>query len=515
MTTLITRTPQPTDRVRPTLLTPWQRAATAFIFTAGILFSQLPCLAAFAPAQSNLPPTFTSGTLEVPAILLNVARQALDGPKHDLLIIDYASANSANRSALGVMKPTSRIGVQLAQTTPFANLADAGLVASPTWRLTWPVGQGEANINLGLQGLLSYTQGKPLANAAFPQASVQLNLPLLAGGDLRHSQANLELLSARASYQMQRRNLISEAISSYLALQKAEDNLYLAELSCALAQAEYERASEAKQQGAITGGELNRLRNYWQSTVDTLAAAQRTRALTSDQLQALLGATQADSPLFKTEPWGTNAALTVLQASLTPLPADLAGWIQLALTKREDMEVTRAALVQAEAAAAKARATANKQLNFTASLGWPREISASKQDLRTELQVGLQGTFYLFSTASEESVTMADLAASKAKYQLQAKELAISQEVQLAFYDVEACWRALALAQEQQAQEELLLATMRQRLNEGLAIWLDVQSQELAAATQAARVRNLQADLLRYQILLWHAAGLQIVQLSI
>lgn len=498
----------PTRQARPTLLPAW-RVAIMLISLAGLFISQF---ALAAPVEINLPPSFTSGHLQVPAIMLDVARQALAGPQHDLLLIDYASANAANRSALSALTPAMATGFQITQTTP-ANAADSTLIAGPAWRLSIPIGQGQANINLGLQGLLAYTQNKPLASAVLPQANVKMNLPLLAGSDLRRDQADLELYTARASYQMQRRNLILKAISAYLALQQSDDELQLAGLSCALAQAEYDRAIETQLQGTLTSGELNRLRSYWQSTIDAQVAAQRTRTINSDQLQTLLGVA-ADSPLLQTALSGSSAALIELQTSVTPLPAELADWIQLALEKREDIAVTRAALKQAEDSAAKTRATTGKELNFTASLGWPREISLSKQDFRTELQVGLQGTFYLHNAACQESVTMADLAVERAMHQVQAKEMAVTQEVKLAFYDVESCWRALIRAQEQQAQDEILLATMRQRLQAGLAIALDVQSQELVTAQQAARVRRLQADLLRGQIALWHTAGLQIMQLG-
>ncbi len=473
--------------------------------------------AAAAPAAVDpLPAEFADNQIAAPAILMEVALQALEGPQHELLTIDYAAAVSASRTAKSALAPRFSTNWQLAGAAPFTDTKDAGVLAGPGLNFTWPVGQGQMNAQFGLAGSLATgnTGSSAPVTGLVPQTSLNWNVPLFAGPDLRRSQADQNMTAARASYNRQRNQLILAAARAYYAVLWAADDLQVARLTRALAQAEYDRAVDQSAQGTLSRVELSNLRAALVKATDAELATERTLAAQRDRLQTLLGV-GADSPLLQPPPAAAAPAERVWHASTNALPADIAGWISLAEEMREDIQVAESEVTLAEAAAAKARATVGRNISFTAAVTWPRELTEDEQDMRTEVRVGIGGTYYLHDTARRESITTADLALAKAEQLRQAKYLAVEQEIKQACYDVTAAGRALRQASEQLDQENMLLATAQHRLEQGLSIQLDVQAQELAVAQQTARLRRLQAELILARLALWHTAGLQVNELSI
>ena len=493
------------------------------------------------PGSSALAPTLAEATLaeiKVPAGFLHLLKQAMAGPRHELLTVEYAQDASTARAANGDLSSKLSTSFQLLGVSPLSSSSlstgvdNTGLVAGPTLTYTLPIGKGQLQLNLGLAARVKSSDG---STAFVPQAGLSANLPLFAGKDTRRSAAQFDLAQARYDYQVKKRQLIADTIAAGFQYRQAEIDLTLADLALHLAQAEYEKATLHHSQGLLSYTELSRLRSAWYAAQDDQLAAQRALSAALHRLQNLTGK-EPSSLLPATagyEAMASNGGAQATSAAQVPaaqvpaappdilhpsrqeLPQDEKGWIDLAIAIRGDVQLAREAVKLAADELNRVKATAHRNISLVAGVSWPKELSETKTDLRTDVHLGISGTVYLFDIRRSETVTLAELQLSEAELRMRQTIAAVEQAVANAWWEREAAARALALAMANLDREELLLAATKERLLEGLAVPLDVLAQELAVAQQKARVHRLEANLAQLTLALWQAAGLDIAELNI
>lgn len=441
--------------------------------------------------------------VSVSSALLDVVKQALHGPRHEIASIDYARAASDARAQLADLQPRLSMSLQAAALAPFTDNLDKGIAAGPnvTWSL--PTGQGSTEITVGAAARTGHAQ------AVGAQAAVTTSVPVLSGPDNRRYAAEVKLLAAEAAYIQAQRQIVIDATYAFGELAQAEERMLLATQLRELAEAEYALARDRQERGVISFVELHKLRAGVADAIDDEAAARQDLVESRDRLRDLVGLAE----FYPGNTTGLEAQKQLLHVTLPTVPAEPEDWVQVALEQRVDIQAARARVSLAKAELVKAQTLATRVVAFTARATWPHEVTETTVDLRTDLRAGIEATFYLSDPGRTESVAALELSLAKAKRQLHDLEIQVERTVHRALYDIAEIARSLAQAREQLRQDELMLSVSRERLSQGLDLPHAVAAQELVVAQQASRVRNLEARRAALHIALWHAVGLDPVQL--
>ncbi|MGI6611121.1 MAG: TolC family protein [Limnochordia bacterium] len=455
-----------------------------------------------AEANTRLAGNSRLDQVSVPLALLEVINKTLSGPQHEKAAIVYAGAASTCRAALAALQPQIRASIHSRAASPFGDKIDAGVMAGPS--ITWsiPTGQGHTDISLGAAVRTGYAQ--PVG----AQASLSVQVPLLSGPDGRHKIATQGLSEAQDAYLADQRKLIIRAMQVYDQLIQAEQGLLLASRLLQLTEEQYSVALEREQRGTVSAAELYQLRSSLAASLDAEAEARRRVAESRDALRELTGQ----------DTLGLNSDSTeqvLLHADLPEVAATPEAWVAIALSQRSDMHSAHRAVSLAKEALVRAQLQAKREISFTAGATWPHKVTETSTDLRTQIQAGVQATFFLSDGVRAEEVVSAQLSLEQANRALRELECAIDRAVHGVLYDIAESERSLRQAYEQLEQDTLLLTVVQERLERGLGLQHDVAAKELAVAQQTNRIRALEARLTRQCVTLWHTVGSDPLELSL
>lgn len=471
------------------------RLTLLLLFMTALLFLGGSALATHPPISYD-----ELDQLTVPLALAELIDQTLNGPQNELAAIDYARALSDYRASLAELQPKLSASLQGQATSPFSESLEYGIIAGPSVTYSLPTGQGRTDITLGAALRTGYEQTLGAAS------SLSVRVPLLAGPDNRRAIATQNLRVAQSNYLHRQRQLVIQAMEAYSGFAQAQESVTLATRLRALSEEQYAVALEQEHRGVIPPVELYRMRSGVNTAFDEETAARRRLAESKHALRSLVG----EAPGLS----ATDESV-MLHVKLPMQATDLEDWIQIALTQRDDVALARDAEALAEAALAKVNLQSKRDIAFTANALWPRKVTETTSDLRTEVQAGIQATFFLSDVRRAEAITSAELALDRTRKALRDLEQAVERAVRGAFYDIAESQRALSRAREQLHQDELLLTVVVDRLDRGLALMHDVAAQELAVAQQKARIRTLEMRLAKQHMTLWHTVGLDPVELNL
>lgn len=454
-----------------------------------------------AEADSRLAEASSLDQVSVPLALFEAVHQALSGPQHDQIAMTYASAASTSQAALAALQPRVQASIHSTAAAPFGDEIDAGVMVGPS--ITWsiPTGQGHTDISLGAAARTGYAQ--PVG----AQATLSVQIPLLSGPDTRREIALQSLREAQDTYLADQRKLVIRAMQVHEELTQAQQELHLATRLRQLTQEQYALALEREQRGAISTAELFQLRSSINASLDAEAAARRRVAESRDAYRELTGQEAPGLP-----PDSTQQVL--LHADLDKTPATVEDWVAVALSQRSDVQNARKAVSLAQEGLLKAQSQAAREVSFTAGATWPRKVTETSTDFRTQVQAGVQATFFLGDGVRAERVVSAELALERAKRALRDLEYSIERAVHGALYDIAETERSLRQAREQLQQDALVLTVAQERLERGLGLPHEVAAKELALAQQANRVRSLEARRAIQCVSLWHTVGSDPVKLQ-